>query len=74
MNHYLVHVIFHDIEHQYRKNILHQFLHYNFYEIFIKLRSIFHPLKTFLLEGFATLPNHINYLHPIIEDTTILYF
>ena len=35
------------------------------------MRSIFFPLN--LLEIFATLSNHINYLHPNIEDTTILY-
>ena len=27
-----------------------------------------------LLEAFATLPNHIDYLHPNIEDMAILYF
>ena len=27
-----------------------------------------------LLEVFARLPNHINYLHLNIEDMTILYF
>ena len=27
-----------------------------------------------LLEKFATLPNHINYLHHNIEDMEIIYF
>ena len=31
-------------------------------------------LQNFLLEGFVTLPNHINYLHFDIEDVTTLYF
>ena len=30
--------------------------------------------QNYLLEAFATLPNHINYLHPNIEDMMILYF
>ena len=30
--------------------------------------------QNYLLEHFATLPNHINYLHLRFEDTTILYF
>ena len=45
VNHYEVHVIFQDIEHQLQENILHHFLHYSFYEIFIKLRIISYPLK-----------------------------
>ena len=28
----------------------------------------------YLLEAFATLPSHINYLHPNIEYIMILYF
>ena len=31
-------------------------------------------LESYLLEAFATLPNHINYLHPNIEEITILYY
>ena len=42
---YEFYVIFQGIEHQLHENILHHFLHYSFYEIFIKLRSIFYPLK-----------------------------
>ena len=45
-SHHEVHVILEDIEHQLQENILHHFLHYSFYEIFIKLRNIFNPLKT----------------------------
>ena len=44
-NYYKVHVIFQDMEHQIKENILHQFFHYSFFEILIKLRSIFDPLK-----------------------------
>ena len=44
-NHYEVHVIFQDIEHQVQENILHHFLHNTFYEIIIKLRSMFDPLQ-----------------------------
>ena len=29
--------------------------------------------QNYLLEAFATLPNHIDYLHPNIEDMAILY-
>ena len=37
---------FEDIENQLPGNILHHFLHYSFlYEILIKLRNIFDPLK-----------------------------
>ena len=40
------HVTFQDVEHELQENFLHKFLHYSFfYEIFIKLRSIFDPLK-----------------------------
>ena len=75
VNHYEVHVIFQDIEHQLEKNILHHFPRYTFfYEIFIKLKSIFDPLQVIYWKLFATLTNHINYLHPNIEDMTILYF
>ena len=28
----------------------------------------------YILEGFVTFPNHINYLHPSTEDMTIIYF
>ena len=45
VNHYDVHVIFQDIEHQLQKNIFHHFFHYSFCEISIKLRSLFNPLK-----------------------------
>ena len=34
-----------DIEHQLQENIVYNFLHYSFYELFIKLRSIFYPLE-----------------------------
>ena len=40
-----VHVIFQDIEHQLRENILHHFLHYIIYELYVILNSIFYPLK-----------------------------
>ena len=30
--------------------------------------------QKYLLEAFATFPSHINYLHPNIEEMTILYF
>ena len=30
--------------------------------------------QNYLLEAFATLLNHINYLQPNIEDMMILYF
>ena len=40
------HVIFQEIENQLQKNIRYHFNHFNcFYEILIKLRSIYDPLK-----------------------------
>ena len=45
VNHYEVYVIFQDINHQLLENILHHFFRQIFYEIFIKLSSIFYPLK-----------------------------
>ena len=69
-NHYEVHLIFQDAEHQLQENILHHFLFIVFFlEILIELRSIF---ESYLLEAFATLPSHMNYLHRKIEDMTIL--
>ena len=44
-----------------------------FYEIFIKLNYLL-STQNYLLEAFATLPNHINYLHTNIKYVTILYF
>ena len=76
VNHYEGHVIFQHVEHQLRENILHHFLHYNFFmksSINSEVPSI-RPTQNYLLEAFATLLNHINYLHPNIEDLTILYF
>ena len=46
VNHSEGHVIFQDIEHPIQENILHDYLHYIFCEIFIKLRCFFNPLKT----------------------------
>ena len=74
VNHYEVYVIFQNIEHQLQENILYHFLHYSFYEIFIKLRSIFHSTHNYLPEAFATLPNRIDYLYLNIYDIAILYF
>ena len=31
-------------------------------------------IQLYLRDALATLPNHINYLHPNIEDMMILYF
>ena len=45
VNCYKLHVIFQDVEHQLQENILYHFPEYSFYEIFIKLTSIFNPLK-----------------------------
>ena len=45
-----------------------------FYEIFIKLRSIFDPLKGIYWKLLWHCFCHINYLHPNTEDVTILYF
>ena len=45
VNHYEAQVIFQDIEHQLLQNILYYFFIIAFYEIFIKLRSIFDPFK-----------------------------
>ena len=70
VNHYGVHLIFQDIEHQIPKNILHHFIYYSFYENFIKLRSIFYPLKII----YWKLLQQRSYLHPNIEDTVIPYF
>ena len=56
---YEVHVVFQGIEHQLQENIL---LH--------NLLSI----QNCLLEGFVTLPNHINYLYSNIYDMMILDF
>ena len=42
---YEIQVTFQDIEHQLQENILYHFLHYSFYKIFIKLGSIFYPIK-----------------------------
>ena len=69
VNPYEVHVIFQDIEHQLQKDILHHFLHHNVLWNFINRST-----QSYLLEAFMKLPNHINYLHPNIEDMTILYF
>ena len=44
-NHYEAHVISQDTEHQIQENFLHPFFIIIFYEIFIKLRSIFYPFK-----------------------------
>ena len=75
INHYEVHVIFQDAEHQLQEKILFHFLHYFFFnEIFIKLRSVFDPLKNYLLEAFATFPIHISDLHPSIQYMAIFYF
>ena len=58
------HVIFQDVEHELQENFLHKFLHYSFfYEIFIKLRSIFDPLKFI----------YWRLLHPNIVDMAIPY-
>ena len=41
VNQYKDYVNFQDIENHLQENTLHHFLHYSFYEIFIKLKSIF---------------------------------
>ena len=65
VKHYEVHVIFQNIEYQLRENILHN-LHL--------IEKYLLSTENYLLETFATLPVHINYLHPSIKNTTILYF
>ena len=52
VNHYKAPAIFQDIEHQLQENILHQFLHYSFFEIFTKLKSIFYPFKIIYRQFF----------------------
>ena len=45
VNHYDVHVILQDIEQQLQEKFRHHFLHCSYLSIYIKLRSIFYPLK-----------------------------
>ena len=59
---------FQDIERQFQENILHHFLHYNFF-----IRSSLNS-EVSLLNVFRILPNQINYLHSNIEYVTVLYF
>ena len=66
VNHYEVHVILLAIEHQPQVNILHQFIHYSFFEVFIKLRGFVSPFKNYSLEAFVKSPNLKNYLNPSI--------
>ena len=58
--HHDVHLMFQNIDYQIQKISFTTFFFIVFYEIFIKLKS-------YLLEAFKALPNHINYLHPNIE-------
>ena len=44
-----------------------------FYEIFTQNYDSNLSTQNYLLEAFAKLPNHINYLHPNNEYMTILY-
>ena len=67
-NHYLVYVIFQDIKHQLEENILHHFLNYSFYVIFIKIENYFQSTQNYLQEAFATLPI------PILKMMMILHF
>ena len=62
VNHFEIHVNFQDIEHQFFLRNLH------------KTEKYFLSTQNYLLEAFTALLNHINYLHPNIEYTTILYF
>ena len=64
VNHYVFHVIFQDNEHQ---------LIYFFMKSSLNLEESL-STQNYILEAFATLPNHINYLHPNIEYITIHYF
>ena len=66
-----VNLIFQDIEHQLQKHIFYHFLHYSFLlnPHYIEKYLLF--TQNYSLEAFVTLCNHINYLHPNIEGTTI---
>ena len=66
VNQYEICVIFEDIEHQPQENILYYFLHYNFLCSFHKVEKYHQSFQNYLLEAFAILLNHINYLHPNI--------
>ena len=59
VNHYEVNVIFQDTEHQLQKKFPSKY---------------FLSTQNYLLEAFATLSNHTNYLHPNIEYRAIPYF
>ena len=52
--------------------ILHQFLHYSFLWN-LQMEKYLLSNQNYLLEAFATLHIHINYLHPNIEDMTIFF-
>ena len=66
INHNEVHVIFKNIEHQLRENILHHSLHYNFLESLYLIEKYLSSTQNYLLEVFTTMPNHINYVYPNI--------
>ena len=75
VNHHEVPVIFQDIEYQLQANIRHHFLQYNFsFFIITSLQKYLQSIQNYLLKAFATLPNHINYLHPNIQDIMIFIF
>ena len=63
VNHNEVHVIFKDIEHQLRENILHHSLYYNFLQNIYLIEKYLPSTQDYLLEAFTTMPNHINDLH-----------
>ena len=71
VNHYEVPVIFQDIEHQLKESLI-TFFVIILYKTFTKkyLRTTY----ICLLEAFATFPNHINHLHPNIEDIFLLLY
>ena len=74
VNHYEVHVHFEDIKHQLHEKIFRHFLHYKSLGNLHEIEKYLWSFQIYLLEAFATLSNHDDYLYPNFEDMTILFF
>ena len=67
VNHYDVHVIFQDIQQQLQEKFRHHFLHYSYLSIYIKLRSIFYPLKIIYRKLLRYSPTISNIYIPLLN-------
>ena len=74
VNHYGVHVILQDIEQQLQEKFRHHFLHCSYLSIYIKLRSIFYPLKIIYRKLLRYSPTISSIYIPLLKIRRSFFF